>query len=737
MVQEDEILAQLDRILLSTPFVNAARSRQFLSFCVTSALRGDRSHLKETTIAVAVFQRDATYDPKADPIVRVHARRVREKLHLYYRTAGSADPIMIVLPKGTYVPQYSRSAPVVEPAPGPLKELIASPAAPALPPVEPIIVAAPARRGHRAGIAALLVLIVAAAALLLLVKKWPDRRAAIPQSAASQPRLMDWLPANVSEAAWSHDDKTVAYAQSGPQHPSWVYIVPAGSGEKPRRVSEGAGEEYEPVWSPDDRQVAFVRMVDGVHFVIVRHELATGVERVSRPFVAYIPARFVRPTLDWSPDGQYFLTAEQVSPGVPMRLILVRVRDDTRSFLTSPPIESAGDVEGKFSPDGRLVAFHRGGHGDLYVVDAGGERDHKARQLTFDNPGVRGMAFSPDGKSILFGTASPVRDGFGISRIPVSGGAPERVTARNFDATQPVLIAQDEVAFLHAEWSTQLMEMRGDGMSPVSLPGGNWADHSASYSPSGDGIAFFSNRSGTEEVWYLGQGQPAPEQLTQLGGDGLLLATPRWSPNGELLAFCVRKRGLTDIYLLHRKSRAVEKLTHTSGRDYNPVFSHDGRYIIYSSNEDGTPRLWRMGLEGSHHAEPLFTQAVSNFLCSADGRWLYYLDSQQPLSLYRLNLEDGATQLVYRTNARPALLDSLAVTREGVYLALADQGSATPRIERIDPSTGHAHTVWRIPAYEGAPLSAAQNFDVSPDGTRLLTSKVIRSRSAIFAVKVP
>ncbi len=111
MVRNNEVDAQLRRILESPAFVTSARSRQFLEFCVDRTIRGESSQLKETTIAVEVFLRSADYDPKLDPIVRVHARRVREKLDLYYRDFGADDPIKIDLPKGGYVAQILRNLP--------------------------------------------------------------------------------------------------------------------------------------------------------------------------------------------------------------------------------------------------------------------------------------------------------------------------------------------------------------------------------------------------------------------------------------------------------------------------------------------------------------------------------------------------------------------------------------------------------------------------------------------------
>src|SRR5580693_1616572 len=99
MVEDAEVDSQLRRILESAAFAASARSAQFLQFCVERSRQGQTSQLKETTIALEVFNRPADYDPKSDAIVRVHARRVRDKLDLYYRTFGANDPIRIDLPK--------------------------------------------------------------------------------------------------------------------------------------------------------------------------------------------------------------------------------------------------------------------------------------------------------------------------------------------------------------------------------------------------------------------------------------------------------------------------------------------------------------------------------------------------------------------------------------------------------------------------------------------------------------
>lgn len=97
---------QLARILGSVTFRPADRLKRFLDFIVTEALGGRGDQLKEYVIGVQVFDKEPSFDPRADPIVRVQARRLRARLVRYYREEGGADAIVIDLPKGTYAPTF-------------------------------------------------------------------------------------------------------------------------------------------------------------------------------------------------------------------------------------------------------------------------------------------------------------------------------------------------------------------------------------------------------------------------------------------------------------------------------------------------------------------------------------------------------------------------------------------------------------------------------------------------------
>jgi adenylate cyclase len=96
---------QLDRIFRSGPFVHSPRRQRFLQYIVNEALAGRAERLKGYNIGLEVFGRPETFDSVADPIVRIEAARLREKLREYYSAIGRRDPIRIDLPKGAYTPQ--------------------------------------------------------------------------------------------------------------------------------------------------------------------------------------------------------------------------------------------------------------------------------------------------------------------------------------------------------------------------------------------------------------------------------------------------------------------------------------------------------------------------------------------------------------------------------------------------------------------------------------------------------
>jgi serine/threonine-protein kinase len=107
---------ELDRVLKSAVFVRNDRLGAFLRFAVEQTLQGRGCDLKESVIATEVFGRKPDYNPKRDPIVRNEASRLRARLSQYYAEEGKADPLVIDLPRGGYVPVFREVERALPPA---------------------------------------------------------------------------------------------------------------------------------------------------------------------------------------------------------------------------------------------------------------------------------------------------------------------------------------------------------------------------------------------------------------------------------------------------------------------------------------------------------------------------------------------------------------------------------------------------------------------------------------------
>jgi len=187
----EAVRAQLARIVESPGFVAAGRLAPFLTFVVERTLSGEP--IKEGIVGVEVFGRQASYDPRLDPIVRVEARRLRARLAEYYAGPGALDPVVIEIPKGTYAPVFAGRAVGEAETPEALPPIAALPATPTDPGRPPAPVSGPtaSRRWLPWTIAALL---IAAAVATVIAEAAPavTMAAGTPMSSAIRAPALAW-----------------------------------------------------------------------------------------------------------------------------------------------------------------------------------------------------------------------------------------------------------------------------------------------------------------------------------------------------------------------------------------------------------------------------------------------------------------------------------------------------------------------------------------------------------------
>ncbi|MGB7754039.1 MAG: hypothetical protein WCF88_20975 [Candidatus Acidiferrales bacterium] len=105
-VEKGAVEQQLELLLASPLFHSSKRYPTFLRFVVARALAGQTDQLKERILGVEIFDRPADYDTNTDPIVRVTAAEIRKRIEHYYQDHKHKHEIRMILPAGSYAPQF-------------------------------------------------------------------------------------------------------------------------------------------------------------------------------------------------------------------------------------------------------------------------------------------------------------------------------------------------------------------------------------------------------------------------------------------------------------------------------------------------------------------------------------------------------------------------------------------------------------------------------------------------------
>jgi hypothetical protein len=208
----DPRLTLIERVIASNQFRSSLRLCEFLRYIADCAVKETPEAATEQQIGVNVFQRSPGYNSSEDSIVRTHARLLRQKLTEYFATDGAAEPTIVEVPKGHYLPIFRLRQSDPPPAPFPI-------------PLENKAVPAPSvkRWSHwrstpvGIGLGILLVAVLAGSSLLL-ARTWQK------PVAAKTPVEIFWAPflsgdpavVIYSNARFLGDSKTgLRYAPSG------------------------------------------------------------------------------------------------------------------------------------------------------------------------------------------------------------------------------------------------------------------------------------------------------------------------------------------------------------------------------------------------------------------------------------------------------------------------------------------------------------------------------------------
>ena len=98
--------AELATVLASDTFKRSPKLSRLLLYLCEKHFQGLADEISEYGIGIDVLGRDSDFDPQQDALVRVDTHHLRKRLREYYTTAGSEHEVHIVLPNGSYAPEF-------------------------------------------------------------------------------------------------------------------------------------------------------------------------------------------------------------------------------------------------------------------------------------------------------------------------------------------------------------------------------------------------------------------------------------------------------------------------------------------------------------------------------------------------------------------------------------------------------------------------------------------------------
>ncbi|HEX5420827.1 MAG TPA: hypothetical protein VFY39_12575 [Gammaproteobacteria bacterium] len=715
---------ELDKIAAGEVFRNAKRSVRLLSYLVTETLDGRAAYLKEYALTTDALGRGPSFDARVDPIARVEASRLRQKLELYFATEGAADAVLITLPKGAYVPRFEArgaeaSTDAARPEAAPPDKVRAEEASTKEAGEAPSADAGTAKRlvggfaqAARSGVLSNRPRLEIVAALVL---------------GAAAFGLGSWL--------------TAAHSRRSAQTRLEIRL-----GEESVLASE-VGDNL--ALSPDGRTLVFVALLgDGSTRLYAR--------RLDRLDAYELPGTVGARGPFFSPDGRWvgFWSQGKLEKtlieggGSPITLA------DAADLLGADWDEN-GEIIASLGSGSTLWRIPDGGGAPLPLVSlTGGAYPRWPQRL----PGGRAVLFTAmRGAADRRIEAVSLRDG--SVRTLVRGGTYGRYLA-NGD-----LVYVDRGTLFAVPFDVAHLELRG---TPVPVLG------SVAYSPTfgyadlafaGNGTLVYRRGGGsglTTIAWLDAAGRTVPV-LAQPAH----YQWPRLSPDGRRLAFSLLGGSDYDIWSYDLESKTKTRLTAAETDEIAPVFTPDGRSILYAT-ADGT-MFWQRS-DGSRRAEKLLPSTSVPWSFAPDGQRLAYyrMDPKAGFDLWTVPIESGpmglkagAPVLFYGTD----MFDTYpAFSPDGHWMAYGSNKSGVWEVYvRAFPDTGREVRVssngGRIPAWSksadellyetedhrlmavsyrimngvfvpeaprvwsGVPLAdtgVIANFDLAPDGRRVI-----------------
>jgi Tol biopolymer transport system component len=408
------------------------------------------------------------------------------------------------------------------------------------------------------------------------------------------------------------------------------------------------------------------------------------------------------------------------------------VENGERRRLTAIAAEgtSTGEFPGDFipavAPDGRFLAFRRAvtrNSFNLFLLPlARGMRPAgDPRRLTRDSQVISGLAWTADGKDLVFSSGTP--GNVTLFRIGASGEGPRPLTQEGEILNLTVTPRSNRLVFARSrrEMDIYRAEMFGAGSEvhkSIPLIASSRLERYPSYSPDGKKIAFVSLRSGNWQLWVSGSDGENALQMTSFGRGEVAL--PAWSPDGTQIGFTSNAEGAQQAYTVDAAGGRPRKLEALGKSVFNFRWSRDGRWIFVLAAGNGNLQLFKVPAAGGAPTQ-MTREGAGAIAESFDDKLVYYI---RPGGVRCVPVEGGPEQVVFKSDINPGVLEA---NRRGVYFTAKSTPTKNGDLMFYPFPKG---PVTRI-----AGVETGYGFSLSPDGRYLVYTKMTATGSDLMLVE--
>src|SRR5262245_29919085 len=397
---------------------------------------------------------------------------------------------------------------------------------------------------------------------------------------AAAPELIP-VVANVGEKytpSLSSDGQHLAFAWNGGSGTAFsIYVKLVGTEDSLRITKRESSIDFNPVWSPDGRYIAFCRILEGETGIYIIPALG-GVERRVRGTYwqknEFNQIFWFFGRLSWSPDGKYLAYSDHANVDESATSIFLLSFDSSDIRRLTFPRTSIGDYNPTFSSDGQTLAWNRTSQDGTSIYTMALSGGDEQRLISGQQFGW-GLAWTPDGRDIVFGKAGWLANSAWLWKISRNGGEPERLQFGQ-EGVQPSIRGNRLV------YSRQMSSINiwRRSLNSSDHPSDRFIystrmESGPQFSPNGKMVAFESTRSGNYEIWMCRSDGTGLVQVTHFNS---MTGTPRWSPDGRQIAFDSRAPGNASIFVIDAQGGSPHRVTTEASSALVPSWSQDGRW---------------------------------------------------------------------------------------------------------------------------------------------------------------